>query len=997
MSRLRVCKSNITYIIDSYLTPSSFAFKFLLSVFEYLKTQAQEHHPKKAVNDNDGAHACIQCQFSERLCDRIEKTCCAHLRWIDRTERVATELVPSSKVYFGWNYWATGKTIEAPDTDIGRSLSSMHFQLLKFAQFALKLKESTFKTIKEIDVKKILEENVKIWIKELDHRNSQGFYAFATRVPSFGDPKYRLEDHVWIWRLLQYVETLGLGYITTAKRKEEAQAGKRPRSEGLNKDFLLSEDYSSANFKTKVLQRFSVENTVTGQRMIAVRRSLAQTRFGLRARDTALFYEGGDSFLTETNPLWKATTDAQRLHEENKDDHWHDPLRYTLALLMATTKSLCINSRTKTDMVKAAKAILYSSSSENGLFPGRLNEETKQAEIFEYSNMRDYYWHVGFEVPYALWEMREYHTPAEPSTSSDTVSQKSKKEAVAVGVSHKLEKEEPVATDVEEYYIGGKNMKMKRSIPFNALIDRKSIVELSDEWLYPKPAFLSWEPDHLGELPTEVKNFLAGNANGPSERYDDIMNENQNSREVLVIDIPKTEPKKYPKTQSEERAHDSQDILYAPSNNKEIQDKLYTKRSVYKAKKRLLWFFNFDANIASLGIPATPETGQQDLTSFFARHNRQEKFFSDDATAAANLWVTEFHLASYQFLSEEDYKNVEPRSTDLMFLGEKDGKQIRRAAMGFYLVGDFFDRYWTCCVLEYEPRIDRRHGIQINPKDVINRFKERLQLKDITPIPGKRVWDQRKILELLLFDRMLLNITQRYAELLQEINDYLAKLNNLKIKSNSEVSANLTGSGVTTAKFDILSVANKLFSSSLNYDEYLTFSKQWPAIQYTLQVMEEDLTETFEKIGFWNIRETDRKLEQPRWTKNDESRYRSAIRKVTAKNNYRIRVLQRYLSDIKSLRLSLTDRLSSTRDDLAYKSSENVRYFTYVTLVLLPMGFATALFSTNVAPGGRLIGEMAAAAFTTLIVTGIALANGRRITNTFTVMAEGIGKRYRNI
>jgi hypothetical protein len=79
------------------------------------------------------------------------------------------------------------------------------------------------------------------------------------------------------------------------------------------------------------------------------------------------------------------------------------------------------------------------------------------------------------------------------------------------------------------------------------------------------------------------------------------------------------------------------------------------------------------------------------------------------------------------------------------------------------------------------------------------------------------------------------------------------------------------------------------------------------------------------------------------------------------------------------LRLSLTARLESARDDLAFKSAENVRFFTYVTVVFLPMGFATALFSMKVPPAARLIGEMVGAAFVTLMVTAIALGYAKEI------------------
>ncbi|KAH8749812.1 hypothetical protein BGZ57DRAFT_959328 [Hyaloscypha finlandica] len=933
---------------------SFFAFKFLLDMYDYLDKRAKEcNHDTIEVN------ICRKCQYTKELRDRIKKTCEAHVKWVEDAELVVGPFQFSERRSFGANYWATGKLIKLENEDIWQPLAPVYFQLLKLAEFAMKWDGDS--------IRNSLEKHVTLWIEELDSRNERGFFAFATRFDwGRGDSKYRLEDHVWIWRLLTCVDKLGLANIITKKGRHSKRSGKD-----------LLQNYSPEGFRRQVLRRFTTENTVSGHRMFAVRRSASQNRFGLRARDIALFYGGESAFFTESEPLWKATIDAQKFHVENQDDCWNDPLRYTLAYLMAYVKKLRINSRSLTEMSNTARDVLYQSSSGNGLLPGMLNTDTKEPEIFQSENLRDYYWHVSFEVPYALWTISQAIPSEAPQLGSDLTGARNPTQPTGVP---------------EPFYEWSKNMEMKRSIPFNSLIDRGSIVEFSDEWLYRRPQFLYWTP---GMHPTGSiirKNMWCKDANANSftstDREDDILR-------GIVVDVPKTKSDMSYKKQNDT----GKDVDYPALSNLELYKQLNRERTPNNAKKRLIWSCNANDETRLLCYLVSRKDDQERLSSFFIKHQRKEKYFFDDATATKNLWVTEFHLSSWQIFSKTEYDTKEPKKTDLNFLG--GGNRIRRACMGFHFVGDFFDRYWNCHVFEYEPRNDRRPEAW-SQEEMKESFKKLIDLEITGLVTGKQPWHQRKVLELLLFHRMLQKITRRYTELLTEINRSLESLQNAKsrrdLKRSRRVSADTPRKELPSdmsndlpskasedpsldgdTPLDILSASNELFSSPLNYDTYSVFRDQWPAIQYSLQVIEEDLTDTFEKIDLWNAREKDRKLEQPRWTRNDESRYRSSITKVSTANGHKIRDLQRYLSSIQSLRESLKSRLESTRDDLAFQSAENVRFFTYVTVVFLPMGFGTAIFSMNVTPAGRLVAEMAGTALATLLITAFALAYAQDI------------------
>jgi Mg2+ and Co2+ transporter CorA len=978
---------------------------------EYLENyptkQIKKHSHTTGANKNaTGVNSCKECLYSQELCNRIKRTCEGHLKWADEAELVQVKRQTKTVKWFnqdnrrvdrqsntkeamfscfGENYWVTGKLIKGENEAETQPLAPMHFQLLKFANAATMWQRNT-------SITKCLPYNS--WIGETNYRNQQGFCAFATRLPKVGeDSKYRLEGHVWMWRLLKSAEELGLANTVHHSSSTKRRPVRLEAEEAVQVDEL---SYPSVRFRRQVLRRFTTENPVSGQRMLAIRRSASQNRFEFRERDTVLFYDRNSAFFTGSEALWKATTDAQQFHVENQDARWDDPLRYTLALLMGETKKLQINSMSAADISAVARSVLYQSSSANGLLPGRLNSETKEAEIFQIGELRDYYWHVTFEVPFALW-----------TVSQATLSPES-------GDDHARARKQMGATTLtEKFHHGNKNMEMKRSMPFNSLIDQDSIVEFSDEWLYPRPSFLDWRPplltsdsnrpDTNWSRGAHTNNFT--NPNKPDEMRGivvDIPKTKSNTtvdNQILIIDNPRTDY-----THISDDAMTLEELIafrakiiedkkkkQLPADNYEMYRMLEGKRAAEEAKKRLIWSCNANDDTALLCYLVSPESDQARLSSFFTKHKRREKFFFDDTTATANLWVTEFHLSSWQIFSEKEYTAMEKEETDLNFLG--GGKRIRRACMGFHFVGDFFDRYWTCHVFQYEPKNDVKKKVKATGEKeseysrMMESFEKLIDRKNIFgSVRDKQPWHQRKVLELLLFHRMLENIARRYTQLLTAINQYLDDLEKAKTRKGMEDSESLehllleaSTDSSSDAPLEILSASNKLFSSSLDYGTYPIYKGKMPAFQYSLQVMEEDLQDTFEKIDLWNARERDRKPERPRWTKNDESRYRFVITKVSAANDHKIRELQRYLSNIQSLRVSLTARLDSARDDLAFQSAENVRFFTYVTVVFLPMGFATALFSMNVAPAGKLVGEMVAAAFAALMVTLIALGYAGQI------------------
>lgn len=84
---------------------------------------------------------------------------------------------------------------------------------------------------------------------------------------------------------------------------------------------------------------------------------------------------------------------------------------------------------------------------------------------------------------------------------------------------------------------------------------------------------------------------------------------------------------------------------------------------------------------------------------------------------------------------------------------------------------------------------------------------------------------------------------------------------------------------------------------------------------------------------------------------------------------------------------------SSIRDDLNFQRAENVRFFTNVTVVFLPLGFAVAIFSIGGAPPRTPLIGMTVTAVVVLILTVIALVYAQALDEAiFMLEYRALGK-----
>lgn len=866
-------------------------------------------------------------------------------------------------------------------------------QIIKQSDFVTVMTDDSEDDIK-ISGRRRLEDIIPYWLQTLDETDKRGFSAF----PQSGTQQYRLQDHVWIWRALKSIENLDLGTYLRADGPNDEQPIRRQVM-----NFAFTEDghmmmspfrrpllgnYASDVIQRKALKRFTTENTGPGRRMIAVSRTPAETRFRFYPADSVLLYDSSAPFFDKARPLWKATIESQKFYQENEDSSWESPLCYATALIMSS-KGYQISAKSATTMFEEAKRILLRISPPNGLFAGQIDPVTKEPQIFQSKAERDLYWNVSFEIPGILWDYGVQVTKSNRQHGSHVRIPVRPNSAIA------RIKDYRINGQIEDSYQPNDTSKIERFFPSSTLSNQKDIVELADEWLYNYPDFLDFNPfiwrrfkdiGSLGRCGIETGDLLSRAIRQFKElhiRKRAPFFEN-NHLKGIVVDVVKTMSKNERRTTRKTWAPlrdgipkddvhkcDSSPDNFQVHDNRSLYEALDKLRTVEKAKKRLIWLPNADMDTALICFLASPESEKITVSSFFDRHHRREHFLSESAAAASNIWTTEFHLSWYRLHDKCQSKGCQ----EISFLSTE--LEIGRAAVGFLFTGDFFDRYWTCRVLEYKPGTKKELQLSETLKRIVNlQCAEQKELRQdlithysrilkraegFSPPDVKHPWRQRRVLELLLVDFMLSEVSKHHNEMLHEVIEHLTKL---------FPKSKFPQRGGTPDMW------NAFFSSQINTKTYTAFSKHWPPVHCILQILENDLKVILEKVSSWGVRERDREPERPRWTINDERKYRPAITTLLLSNNQRVREIEQHLADIQSLSAYLTGRIECTRNELSLQSAENVRFFTLVTSVFLPLGFATAIFSMNGLPGQSELTGWAILAAVSVFVTFFVLYFG---------------------
>lgn len=891
------------------------------------------------------------------------------------------------------------------------------FQILKAMEFA-----NTFNDDDDGDsslVGEIVSQWGRGWVRWLERSDRRESLTWDHKEDE-GLKVFRLDDQVWIWMALKAMEDKRLGAWTIlCDRVQRSDRGSSTDSEASDADEILRRrrKFASQTVQREVLRNFTTEHEILRKRMVALTRSPRETRFLFHARDTALLYGQDMGFFPEDasfREVWQDTIDVQRFHENNQEIRWDNALRYALSMMLGI-RGHQINNKKPGHMVRTATQVLLRSSSENGLFPGKLDIMTKGPleDVFRKEKDADSYYGAGFEIPYIfLIHAKEIGAiigdstePASEAASGDVNSGhhptgKNPNSTEAMLAHHTSnaqmqfdEGEErelriistklsdilsaqaclPNSTSTSQctgprQLVVDAEPALKKSIPLSNIIDPHSIVEIEDEWLFNYPDFFGSEDDShtsieetldsLKDLEatwlksidvTEMrrKYSSANNEDGRVEdhseasSYDSSLISDKSSMSfggsgdcgLWVGNIPSRK-----RIQEEGEQNLFEDRL---GSFESIWERISRPRTAVNAKKRVIIWSGRNTEMgpeaALLCYAASKGDEKANMLDFFERHFRHENLMFDHCNLAYNTWETELHLNFYMLEDGSGPLSCVARKVE-GFPGVQ-GKRISRSSIGFRFHGDAFDRYWT---------LHEFWGLDLavlpGKEDVFGRV---LSVND-------SVLFQRKVVELHGFCNILNRAKFSTEQILKEVKSEMG------IKSGA-------------------------FSWSIpSTDTYSSWSKLWEGFAPLLQALANNLTSTKDIINQWEAREGARGQERPRWTHDDERKYRAAITRGQRLLKWRKKEIEDLLDDVESLREACTARLANAREELSFRSSQNIASFTYVTIVFLPLGFAASVFSMNGYPAASWVASMAVIAVVTLAITATALAN----TKLFLAVAE---------
>lgn len=693
---------------------------------------------------------------------------------------------------------------------------------------------------------------------------------------------------------------------------------------------------------------------------------------------------------TSYHELWSNTIQAQIYHEDNHEIGWDNSIRYALTIVMGIRHFQINSSKTARHLVRDAVNVLFESTSPNGFFPGQLTEGTSDPVIFESEEYRDSYFHANFEVSYVLLvnsesiedcfkktaTQKQLDVESKPATG-ENISRLGRSldhleeiednfEMVSNKLTHALDR--PFTTTQSQPYgesgatsarksstLVPRDVKavrqdekrrvlaMKKIFPFGSLVDSTKIVEIDEEWLFNYPPFLR----QTQMLPSGAEGVLEL-MDRKDEFDDDLISQQMEMyiegtqtfqfRQFVectaeVINVPK---QKHVGKGKNRRIETKPEICLGDSD---LWSTLRPKRTAKNAKKRLIWLNQPDVNTAIICYAATPPVHRPILTRFFEQHWKQEASVVEYTSKVYNVWYTELHFGFYVLADEESSRQYASTPDSLFYkFSASKGQVTAYASLSFRFDGDIFDRYWTCYFIGLHSTSDF--------------------YRPLRQILNERDWRQRKVLELLFLEWILLTLLRSTRPLLRMIQREIDE--------------------------------GRLSFAQLSSERYLaTTHTQLQEVRNLLESVDESLSTTRNSLDRWDTREKDRG-QQPRWTRNDERKYcesisdlRGSIERHTVElKNLHARCKtqkEKLIVELKTNVDKITENRTINTERRGLHESENMRLFTYVTVVFLPLGFAASIFSMGGTPDTPLLIDMIVCAVIALALTVVTLMNAKKL------------------
>ncbi|KAL9046892.1 MAG: hypothetical protein Q9214_000396 [Letrouitia sp. 1 TL-2023] len=389
---------------------------------------------------------------------------------------------------------------------------------------------------------------------------------------------------------------------------------------------------------------------------------------------------------------------------------------------------------------------------------------------------------------------------------------------------------------------------------------------------------------------------------------------------------------------------------------KDLWTHLTQPRLIQVAKKRRIEISSQDRISALLCLLVSPQEERLDFSEFLGRHESSDSFFGECVDWKMNIWQTELHLAFYRLIDAEGKDRTTLIGSNFggalrtrnipSLLGALHARKIAPVVSSFRFVGDLRDRIWTCTFISSATSSDGFEGFS-------HAGEWRHDWETISA-EEQAQWRQRRLLELSYVEKKLIDMSLSIGSILDVFQRELDVPESRNPQSES---------------FEFIYNYSTLYLKS---GEILR--DVWQRVESSVQTVE-----------LWERREEIRGL-RSRWSSKDEERYGKGVKDLTQKCKARLQEIrvqhkrldeQRTFADQRHSNLvsymQLREARSSTR------SAEDVRLFTYVTIIFLPLSFSSSLFSMQAAPQASTISIMIQTTVVALTITILFLSNLRTL------------------
>lgn len=405
----------------------------------------------------------------------------------------------------------------------------------------------------------------------------------------------------------------------------------------------------------------------------------------------------------------------------------------------------------------------------------------------------------------------------------------------------------------------------------------------------------------------------------------------------------------------------------------DIYDRLMQPRTFDHAKKRLVELPSHNQETALICWLTAPEQEKPMFLEFLRRHGSSESFFGERVDWKGNIWETELHLGFYQLIPEEKNKCFRPphldyhgqlRTRKMPSLSQDPSIiEITPCSISLRFVGDLRDRSWTCHFLSSAARDDGFTGI-------LDEFTDAGILETRLDSLYRVKIGQRKVLEMTYVERVL-------AEMAQSCEGILAGLRRE------------------------LDVPETEDPQSESYEFIDSYSRLHSKAGEILRDVFRQLEVTVRTLEDWEKREDNRDL-QSRWSEKDETRHGERLRDLGRKCKIGTQLLRRYKDRLEEYQKlaerrhsSLVNYMSLRTARTSSQSAEDVRLFTYVTIIFLPLSFSSSLFSMQGAPATNVVSVMVPTTAIALALTIFVLANMKSLDRNFNFLVYKINASAR--